>query len=236
MCNHDQRDQKITAIKDSARELWPWAFSPEWPPLQDRIHLLRDFNSAHGRNIQRSLACDMFLRGGCETFDFKSHFLQINLRYRSDCGGNPGIAFRVDSATTRLLSEIRPESGLGLALESGRITRENTDAYRKTHDPSYVGLYLVLLQMDDYGLWTTRPINRIPSFDEGLRYENTDLWFTEMQFNVENGFVYERIKPGDFLFRIGRIKLVGRRWKFVELTPQELQPLGLDADYPGFLY
>lgn len=60
----------------------------------------------------------MLLRGGPDVFDFKNHFLEINLRYRRDCGGNPSIAFRLESATTCPLSKIKPESGFGIALDS----------------------------------------------------------------------------------------------------------------------
>lgn len=90
--------------------------------------------------------------------------------------------------------------------------------------------------MEGYGLWTTHPIHREPEFDEGLRQANPDVWCRELQFSVENGFVFEKLKPGDVAHMLGRVKLVGRKWKFVELSPQELDAIGLGANYPGFLF
>lgn len=233
LCKHHQRNDEVNAIKD---ERWPWTSSSELPPQKDRIKLLHDFDRAHARNIQKSVHCDMLLRGGPDVFDFKNHFLEINLRYRTDCGGNPSIAFRVESASTCPLSKIKPESGFGKALDSGRASRERDEAYLKTQSSSFVGVHLVMLAMEDYGLWTTHPIHRTPTFDEGLRRANPHLWFRELQFSVENGFVFERLEPEDDAHRLGRIKLVGRKWKFVELAPQELDAIGLGANYPGFLF
>ncbi|KAF8159415.1 hypothetical protein B0H34DRAFT_402574 [Crassisporium funariophilum] len=226
--NYDPFEKQITA-------LWPWTFSTEMPPLKERIALLQDFAKIQIRNIQKSIKCDMLLRGGYDAFDWRKHYLRIELRYRKDCKGNPGFAFLVETAETRPLTDVTPGTNLWRAYESGRAGREADDARLRREDAqNFEGIHLVLTGMEGYSLWSTHPIYRTPDFDKLLMKCRPELWCRELQAIVERGFSFEFVDPDD-LTRLGRIKRVGRKWKWVALSDEELKAMGFEKS-TGFLF
>lgn len=137
-----QRDKAITEAKDSARQMR--SVFNSLPPLKERLNLLSDFITAHSRSLQKSIHCEILLRGGVHSFDFRKHYMKFELRYRGDCGGNPGIAFTVKSAGIRPLSEIDPSSNANKALDAGESTRDAIEAhYKETGDSHFVGIFFV---------------------------------------------------------------------------------------------
>jgi hypothetical protein len=122
----------------------------------ERINLLNDFTEAHARAFQKAIYCDMLLRGGAESFDFRSHYKEFILRFRDDCGGNPAIAFTVEDAGIRPLSKIHNLPNIKASLKAGRTMRAKliSDLLKKT-----LWAYL----------WQVHPLHYTPSFDAVLK-------------------------------------------------------------------
>jgi len=205
-------------------------------PLKERINLLKDFMEAHSRAFQKAMHCEILLRGGADNFDFKKHYMKFDLRLRSDCGGNPGVAFAVKNAGIRPLSEIEALPALKAALDAGRATDDASEAHLKATKKSFVGIFMALYRMEDYCLWQHNQLFRTPVFDAYLMRLYPEWWLKELQKTVEMGIVFRKTKPDDLDQKFGRIKRVGSGWEWMQLTSKELEELGMPADCPGLLF
>jgi hypothetical protein len=225
----------MTMEKDLIREIWSCPSS--LPPQKERINLLNDFKEAHARAFGKAIHCEILLRGGVDNFDFKRHYMKFDLRFRRDCGGNPGVAFSVENAEIRPLSEIDSRPGYKASLEAGQANDDASAAHFKATKQSFVGLFMVLYCMEGYGLWQANELcHTDPTFDAALKRLHPELWLRELQKTVEMGMVFRKTNPDDLGQKFGRIKRVGLRWKWVQLTPQELVEIGMPADCPGLLF
>jgi hypothetical protein len=191
---------------------------------------------AHSRAFQKAIHCEIFLRGGVDNFDFKRHYMEFDVRLRSDCGGNPGIAFTVENAAIRPLSEIRAVAKKQAALDAGRATRDANEAHFRATQAEFVGLFMALYHFEGYGFWQPHPLHRTPTFDAHLRQLHPEMWLRELQNTVEMGIVFRKTSPNDPVQKFGRIKKVRSEWNWVQLTSQELVQLGMPGDCPGLLF
>ncbi|KDQ56965.1 hypothetical protein JAAARDRAFT_35563 [Jaapia argillacea MUCL 33604] len=120
------------------------------PPLKERKNLLTDFDQMHGWYIQKSAYAALKLDGGEQSFDYQNKYLRINLRYRHDCGGNPSIAFDIVDASIRpVFSDMERRQRMRDAFEAERTRREADIARFKQTDRTFIGLLLILYQMED---------------------------------------------------------------------------------------
>jgi len=175
--------------------------------------------------------------GGAENFNFEEDFFLYRLSYRPDSGGNPSLAFRIDSGAFHPLAEILEDPRMVELFEAGRATRDVNVAMIKAESNDFVGLLLVLYRMEDFALWepipqhTLHPIQTEPSLREFFHSK----WLERLQRSVEKGHVMRKVDLHDTMWKIGNLRKVGNKWRWVLLTPEELEACGFKRDFPGYL-
>ena len=232
LCKYTQYDKALTGAKDSIR---PWF--PSLAPSKESMNFLQDFMEAHSRAFQKAIHCEILLRGGIDKFDFKRHYyMKFNLQLRSDSGGNPGIAFTVENAEIRPLSEIGFVAAQKAALDAGRATRDANEAHLRATQVDFVGLFMTLYHFRGYSLWQPHRLHHTPTFDAYLKQLHPEMWLRELQLTVKMGIVFRKTSPDDPVQKYGRIKKVGSEWNWVQLTSEELVQFGMPGDCPGLLF
>ena len=232
ICQYMQRNAAITQMRDSFDK--PYG-SDDWPSLRERQILRAAFYEAHQWSFEKAIGSAVRLRGGVDKFDFKNHFIRFDLRYRPDCGGNPSVAFNIIRATILPLSADQLPETLAV-LEASRLSREAEEANRNANEEDFVGLFLVMHQMEDYGEWFTTQMRREkPMFKTLLDRPSTPhaMWLLELQKTVDLGIVYGQLEEDDIYWKFGYLKKRGSKWRWQPMSSEELVALGLPADYKG---
>jgi hypothetical protein len=227
-----QRDAALIQMRDNLRE--PGS-SDTWPPLRERQILRESFYEAHQWSFEKAIRTAVRLRGGVDKFDFKNHFIRFDLRYRPDCGGNPSVAFNITRAAIIPFSaDQSPETRA--VLEASRLTREAEEAKRKATEEDFVGLFLVLHMMEDYGEWFTTLLHREPPMLKTLLDQSPiphTMWLLELQRTVDLGIIYGQLEENDIFWKLGYLKKRGSKWRWEPMSSEELVALGLPADCKG---
>jgi hypothetical protein len=230
---YKQKSATTWEASDSSRGMWPTI-----PSLGERRNLLYDFLEVHRWSFQKAATSAIFLEGGrAENFDYDKRYLICRLSYRRDSGGNPSLAFRIENAAFRPLSEILEDPRMAESLEAGRTTRELNIALIKAESDDFLGLLLVLYRLEDFAIWepipqhTLHPIQTQPN----LRDFFHGKWLDRLKNSVDRGHVMRKVDSHDTMWKIGILRKIGNKWQWVQLTPDELEAEGFKRDFPGHL-
>jgi len=208
MCERSRLLASSLASKEMAaciKLLWP-----NLPPIEHRIRLLNDFLTAHTETIQNSVEAAVRCEG-VSTFDYSKRYLEINLRYRSDCKDNPGAAFHIKGAGFHLISELEnfpSPCGVNSVLESLRQKEEKIERQQRATTKDFAGILRVLWEMEGYTLWYSFIIRKLRGHDADKE------WLPHLRRMVDGGFVLRGV--GNF-GRVGRIVKDGKKWRWKEL-------------------
>lgn len=202
------------------------------PPDEERVALLEDWAEAHSWSLSKAVSSALFLKGGAEEFAYAREYMVMNLRYRRDCGGNPALAFRVESVRFAPPEELMPPgSDLQVAWESGRLMREASEARLRATNPAYIGLLMILVVIEGLFLWFPQEQYRgHPLLEVMFRRQNHDNWVENLQSRTEAGYVFRRVDEG-IEWYIGHLKKSGSGWKWKQYSGEELIKMGYPADY-----
>jgi hypothetical protein len=199
-----------------------------------RQTLLRDFLEVHNFSMMKALHSAIYVRGG--SFDYKNEVFSFKLRYRSDCGGNASIAFRLLNGELLPMSDVYRGSAIK-TLEAGRPTRDHSDARLKEDKDErdhYLGLIICIFNMDDWSLVQTYAHWRISDKDPIKTIYPTiphERWLFDLQRCVNEGFVFEEVETEYKAWRLGKMVQHGKKWEWVMRTPDEVAQLGLPRNF-----
>lgn len=223
--------RRVIRTKDDVYDTYVHNFIDRVPPpkLSHRINLLNDFAEAHAWYLQKSVHSAIRVNGGLKDFDYANRYVEINLRYRQDCGGNPGVAFSVKSAAVEDVAKLQRYPGWLAAYESGRAQREESAKEIKSASPRFLGIVSVCYSMEDYAIFATMQIHEHdPEFEVAAKRVPHHLWAEHLQRSIELGMVFSMAED-DVTAKPGRISLVDGVWKWAAMTEAELVGMGLPA-------
>lgn len=225
-------NRALTRKKDQLYDsLVPDILGPvPFPKLSHRIRLLTDFKEAHAWYFEKSVNSAIRVNGGRKDFDYANRYLRFNLKYRQDCGGNPGLAFSLESAAVENVTSLQGRPRVLAAYESGRIQREESEKEIRKKKPRFLGIISVCFSMEDFDLLGTMQIHdHLPELEAVIaNFVPHHKWVEHLQGALALGIVFSRAE-GEAAAKPGRISLVGDLWKWTAMTGDEMVEMGLPA-------
>lgn len=233
-------NRALTRTKDQIYDiLVPDILEPvPLPKLSHRIRLLTDFKEAHAWYFEKSVYSAIRVNGGRKDFDYPNRYLCFNLKYRQDCGGNPGLAFSLESAAIQDVAGLQTRPRMRAAYESGRVQREESAKEIRKNKPRFLGIISDCYSTEDYHLFGTMQIHDHPPEFEAVVADLVPhhQWVEHLQRALALGIAFSRAK-GEATAKPGRISLVNYLWKWKAMTSDELVEVGLPAELTmGMLY
>lgn len=207
------------------------------PKLSYRVNLLDDFTEAHAWYFEKSVYSAIRVNGGRKNFDYANRYIKINLKYRQDCGGNPGVAFLVESAAVENVADFQEHPGMLAIYESGRAQREESAKEIRRRSARFLGIISVCYSMEDYSIFGSMQIHdHDPEFEAVVvDLVPHHLWVENLQRALALGVIFSRAE-GDIAAKPGRISLVDDVWKWAAMTEADLVKLGWPIDMTKGMY
>jgi hypothetical protein len=215
------------------------ASSPLLPPLPHRVALLNRFTTLHSWSIQKAFYAALTCRGGVNNFGYMTQFLQFEVEYRPECGGNPGIAYRIKNGEFHPFEELH-RSPLKTAFDAGRLMREESEARLRATKEDFVGVLIVVWVMDDYHLCCAHPMSwNGVQWDKAVMQLHPSEWLQLLRGVVEKGYILQPIENDPIGWHPGEMVKVGDKWKWQRYSDKELEDMGLknrNKKFPGLVF
>lgn len=194
--------------------------------LQSREDLLREFVELYQWSFERSIYFALRVQGGMDHFDYQNNVIVYDLRYREYCGGNAGLAFTLTDAAFRSRDEISANAAFILQFGQSKLLSMQLALQDKK---DFVGVMVALYITEDDFFFRFHRIYHHPTwFEEKVSKLRHDLWMVELQFNIENGFIFRMLGEGDEpVARLGRMKLEADKWAWMPLSNEEVKASGM---------
>lgn len=185
--------------------------------------LLREFANLYVWSFEKAAYSALRVQGGMEKFDYSNKLMFIDLRYRPECQGNPGLSFFVQNASLISKDDISPNHSLALQMTQSTLCTKKAALCGKE---DFVDLLVVLFAMKDNFIFEFQPVYRhSATFEENVAKINHGVWLRELQCNVANGCIF-RVQE-DLTARLGRTKFNGSKWSWAALSDAEVKAMGL---------
>jgi len=195
-------------------------------PSLTRSELLREFTRLYKWTFQRAVHSALRVQGGMANFDYSGMVMSVDLRYRTDCDGNPGIAFSVENAAFRPRAEINPNAAFVLDMARSLLFSKQMKL-RLAHGDKFVGLMNVLYTTEDDFVFGHQEIyHHAPWFEESVAKLRHDTWLPELQRTIQEEFIF-RPQDDSGTARLGRMKKDKSKWSWAPLTEEEVVAMGL---------
>jgi hypothetical protein len=180
------------------------------PSFGDRINLLHNFRNAHSWHIHKTISSAIRSSGGSKNFDYDNKYIKFSLKYRLDCGGNPGIAFSVEKVEWKEVADLAADKNAISAFEARRPKREADAEHLRKTEPTFHGLVNVAVCMENYGLWDSAQMHELPpNLEKMARLAIHDDWAEEFQESIATGLVWSRNIEVENVAPLGRIRRLG---------------------------
>jgi hypothetical protein len=193
-------------------------------PSLGRGELFREFIQLYKWSFEKSVYSALRVQGGMDNFDYQNKVILYDLRYRPNCGGNPGFSFTLTNAAFRLKEEIDPDAAFVLQLaQSSLLSRQLALQDKK----DFIGLMVAHYITDDDVVFHHYEIyHHAPKFEACIARLCHDVWLLELQRHIENGLIFRR--QGDQLgARLGRMKADKSKWFWAPLSNEEVLAMEL---------
>jgi hypothetical protein len=189
--------------------------------VEELMHLLYDFKALHYSSIMAVVHSRIFHAGGVRSFPYESQSMVIQLSYRSTCGGNPALAFRVESATLLPRSDLDKDARD--ALEASKGSREAIKVRRRAEQPEFVDILPVMFSFPMQRIIEPFAIHDQPSILQ-FGMKEPDFFWEQLQVLSERGHAYRDVGVGEMI--LGQMKKRGNKWHWVALTKEEMEAGG----------
>jgi hypothetical protein len=161
-----------------------------------------------------------------DNFDYRNKVIVYDLRYRANCGGNPGLAFTLSNAAFLAKEEIQPNAAFVLQLAQSELLSRQL-ALQDQKD--FVGLMVALYATENDFVFHFHEIyHHSPVFEESVAKLRHDVWLMELQTNIENGYIF-RPQGNQPAARLGRMKVDKSKWSWVPMSDEEVTAMGLST-------
>jgi hypothetical protein len=185
--------------------------------------LLYQFSQLYKWSLEKAGYSALRLQGGKENFDYSNKLMFIDLRYRPECQGNPGLSFTVQNASLISKADLRDNHSFALQFGQSAIL---TKKMALRHSDDFIDLLVVLFATkDDFIIGYQAIYRHSADLEECVAQINHDVWLGELQKSVDSGFVF-RLQE-DSTARLGRMKFNGLEWSWAALSDAEVKSLGL---------
>jgi hypothetical protein len=192
--------------------------------MEELTRILYDFTALHFTSICSVIHSRIFHAGGIHSFPYASQSIVFQLAYRTDYGGNPALAFRVESAT--ILPRAALDNNAREAIEASRGTMETTKALRRMEEPKFVDVLPVIFSFREQRV--IRIIEPFAIYDHlsFLRFglKRPDFFLEQLQVLSERGHAYRDVGVGEM--ELGQMKKRDNKWCWVLLTKEEAEAGG----------
>lgn len=168
-------------------------------------------------------------RGGPENFNFDAECFVIDLLYRRDCGGNPGIAYDVIGARyERRADLLSKEASFRESQEANEEMLKEMKEAEARANPRFAGMLTILVFMESYCAMIPYAVSR----DErrsAVMSPAESIWLASFRLMARQGHIIRQ--PSGERFQLGRVKRRGKKWQWVQYTPDDYKKMNI----PPFL-
>lgn len=231
------QDAIHATAKALLQELLPGFTIPKsFPSHGERIRLFHHFRHSHIWSFQRAVAYPVLMRGGVNRFDFKTHCIFFDVRFRPECGGNPSLAYSILDVTISTLDDILARHpGLQAVMDANKPALDYTILYRSKTVPNFAGFLPSVHRWKEYGgYFISHPTHYDPEIEIRAPYMRAcHEWKEGLQKATEAGIVYQHLEEHG-RWKAGSLKMERSKWRWNEFTSEELVKLGFPPDFPGY--
>ena len=195
------------------------------PSHERRSELLREFVKLYKWSFEKSIYSALRVQGGMDNFDYRNKVISFDLRYRKNCGGNPGLSFTVANAAFCAKEEIQATPAFILQMAHSNLISKHL-ALQGEKD--FVGLMVALYKTDsDFVFHFHEIYHHSPVMEESIVQLRHDIWLEELKKNVENGYIF--MQRDSCVATLGRMKVHRSKWSWVPMSEGEIEAMGLQT-------